>query len=186
MLELAEAARSAVGQTNVHFRLGEIGVLPLEDGAYDVVTCHNLLPYVLDVPALFTLFRRVLVADGRVALDEWVGTDDPGEARHPGRDHDPPRPRRQRYSQPRRNRNRAEGVRLPHPQDRALCLTRELDEWLARAAADEATRGAVRAMLEAGLDADSAGLNVRRSRDGSIVFTENRMRLLAEVQARPA
>ncbi len=43
-----------------------------------------------------------------------------------------------------------------------------------RAAADEATRGAVRSMIEAGLDADSAGLARGAARDGSIVFTENR------------
>jgi hypothetical protein len=62
---------------------------------------------------------------------------------------------------------------------------RELDEWLGRAAVDEATRAAVRSMLEAGLDADSAGLSARRTRDGNIAFAENRVRLLAEVQARP-
>ena len=41
-------------------------------------------------------------------------------------------------------------------------------------------------MIEAGLDADSAGLQARRSRDGSITFPEHRIRLLAELQARPA
>ena len=51
MLERAEAARSATGLSNVHFRLGEIGVLPLQEDAYDIITCHNLLQYVLDVPA---------------------------------------------------------------------------------------------------------------------------------------
>ena len=77
MLELAEAARSAAGLSNVHFRLGEIGVLPLQDDAYDIVTCHNLFQYVLDVPKLLTLFRRLLVSDGRVVIDELVGSDDP-------------------------------------------------------------------------------------------------------------
>jgi broad specificity phosphatase PhoE/ubiquinone/menaquinone biosynthesis C-methylase UbiE len=185
MLERAEAARSAAGLSNVHFRLGQIGVLPLEDGAYDIIACHNLLLYVLELPALFVLFRRLLVSDGRVVIDELVGSDDPVKRatlaaimsrRDPG----------------------VNSVLSVGEIDAALkaagfrivkmeryTVGRELDEWLTRAAADEATRGAVRSMIEAGLDADSAGLNARRTRDGNIAFTENRIRLLAEVQVRP-
>jgi len=40
-------------------------------------------------------------------------------------------------------------------------------------------------MLGYWLDADSAGLNAKRGRDGIIVFSENRIRLLAELQAGP-
>lgn len=186
MLERAEAARSAAGAGNVHFRLGEIGVLPLLDGAYDIITCHNLLPYALDVPKLFALFRRLLAPEGRLAIDEWVGTDDPVKRatlaaimtrRDPGVN-DIPSPGEVEAAL------RAAGFRILKTE--RYTLNRELDEWLARAAADEATRAAVRGMIEAGLDADSAGLNARRARDGSITFTENRIRLLAEAQDRPA
>ena len=53
----------------------------------------------------------------------------------------------------------------------------ELDDWLA--AADDATRSAVQSMIEAGLDADSAGLAARRTREGQISITQTRLRLLA-------
>ena len=52
MLELAESARSARGLANVRFSLGEIGVLPLPDSGFDLITVHDLLSYVVDPPAL--------------------------------------------------------------------------------------------------------------------------------------
>ncbi len=185
MLERAEAARSAAGLANVHFRLGEIGVLPLEDGVYDIVASHNLVQYVLDVPGLFALFRRLLAPDGRLAIDELIGSDDPVKRatmaeimlrRDPGVNDVLSAGEIEAAL-------KAAGFRILKTERYAL--NREVDEWLTRGAADEATRGAVHSMIEAGLDADSAGLNARRAHDGNIAFTENRMRLLAEVQARP-
>lgn len=185
MLEQAEASRSSGGFSNVHFRLGQLGVLPLEDASYDIVTCHDLLPYVLDLPALFALFRRLLVSDGRIALDELVGSDDPVKRatlaaimsrRDPGFND-------VHSASEIEAALKTSGFRLLKIE--RYTVGRELDEWLARAAADEATRGAVRAMIEAGLDADSAGLSAKRTRDGGIALAENRLRLLAEVQARP-
>lgn len=185
MLERAEAARSAAGLSNVHLRLGEIGVLPLEDGVYDLITWHNLLEYTLDAPALLALFRRLLAADGRLAFDELVGSDDPVKRatltaimsrRDPGVNDALSAGEIEAAV-------KAAGFRVLKVE--RYTVARELDEWLSRAAVDEATRAAVRSMVEAGLDADAAGLGARRTRDGIIVFAENRMRMLAEVQARP-
>ena len=61
-------------------------------------------------------------------------------------------------------------------------MQRELGEWLDEAAADQAARNAVRAMLEAGIETDSAGLSSRRTRDGQIVFSQTRLRVLAVPQ----
>ncbi len=186
MLERAEAARSAAGLGNVHFRLGEVGVLPLPDAAFDIVTWHNLLEYVLDVPTLFALFRRLLAPDGRLAFDELAGSDDPVRRatlsaimlrRDPGVND---------ALSVREIEAALKGAGFRVLKMERYAVGRELDEWLNRAAADDATRAAVRSMIEAGLDADSAGLNARRTRDGAIVFTESRIRVLAELQARPA
>ena len=77
---------------------------------------------------------------------------------------------------------KANGFRVARSE--RYTVTRDLDDWLTRSAADEGTRGAVRSMIEAGLDADSAGLNVRRGREGAVAITETRLRLLAERQER--
>ena len=45
------------GIGNVHFTLGQIGVVPLPERSFDIVAAHDLLQYVADLPALFALFR---------------------------------------------------------------------------------------------------------------------------------
>jgi broad specificity phosphatase PhoE/ubiquinone/menaquinone biosynthesis C-methylase UbiE len=185
MLERAEAARSAAGLSNVHFRLGEIGVLPLEDGAFDIIAWHNLLEYILDLPALLALFRRLLAQEGRLAFDELTGSEDAVKRatlaeimsrRDPGINDV------MSASEIEAALKRA-GFRVLKIE--RYTISRDVDEWLSRAAADEATRGTVRSMIEAGLDADSAGLSARRTRDGNIAFTESRARVLAALEKRP-
>lgn len=186
MLELAETERAARGLNNVRFSLGQIGIAPLPENAFDLITHHDLLMYVSDVPALFGLFGRLLRPGGRIVMDELIGSDDPVKRatleaimlrRDPGMVEVLSAGEIEAAL-------RAAGFRVARA-DR-YTVTRELDEWLTRAAADEATRGAVKNMVEAGLDADAAGLNARRGRDGAISFTETRVRLLAERAERPA
>ena len=184
MLERAETARAAAGLANVHFRLGEIGVLPLQERSYDIITCHNLLHYAADLVGLLTLLRRLLAAGGRLLIDEPLGNDDPVKRatlnaivlrRDPGVT--------QIWSAGEIEAALdAAGLRILKSE--RYSLSRDLDEWLSRAAADEVTRNSVRSMFEAGVDADAAGLHSRRGRDGAITFTESRIRLLAQEQAR--
>lgn len=186
MLERAEAARSARGLANVHFRLGEIGVLPLPEGSYDIITCHDLLHYASDLTGLLSLFRRLMMADGRLLIDEPLGSDDPVKRatlnaivlrRDPGVT--------QIWSAAEIEAAlNAAGLRIAKSE--RYSLNRDLDEWLSRAAANDATRSSVKSMFEAGVDADAAGLNSRRGRDGNIIFSESRIRLLAEAQTQPA
>ncbi len=182
MLERADAARAASGIENVHFRLGEIGALPLPPASFAIIVCHDLLHYVTDVSALLARLRSLLTSDGRLVLDELVASDDPV------------RRATQNAIEQRRNPAltqvlsageilkalAASGFAIRRSERYAV--QRELGEWLAEAAADEPTRSAVRAMLEAGLETDSAGLSPRRTRDGQIVFTQTRLRLLATPQ----
>jgi len=186
MLEIAEKARAASGHANVHFRLGEIGVLPLQEASYDIITCHNLLHYASDLHGLLSLLRRLLAAGGRLLIDEPLGSDDPVKRatlnaimlrRDPGIT--------QIWSAGEIEAALdAAGLRIVKRE--RYSLVRELNDWLSRAAADETTRVSVRSMFEAGADADAAGLDAKRGRDGDFVFTESRIRLLAREQTQPA
>jgi len=186
MLELAEKARVASGLTNVHFRLGEIGVLPLPEASFDIITCHNLLHYAADLQGLMSLLRRLLTAEGGLLIDEPLGSDDPVKRatlnaivlrRDPGIT--------QIWSAGEIEAALdAAGLRII--ERKRYSLNRELDDWLSRAAVDEATRISVKSMFEAGADADAAGLDSRRGRDGNFVFTESRIRLLARQRTQPA
>lgn len=179
MLEHAETARSEQQAQNVHFRLGEIGALPLDPQSFNIIICHDLLHYVTDAGALFGHFRSLLAPGGKLLLDELIGSDDPVKRAT------------QNAIELRRNpaitemlsageikrRLAAAGFKVIHAE--RCSSNRELGEWLAQAAADEAARAAVRKMLEAGLDADSAGIGARRNRDDEITFSQAHLRLLA-------
>lgn len=182
MLERAETARGARGISNIHFRLGEISSLPLEERSFEIITCHDLLQYVSNLEALFLRFRPLLASSGRLVIDEIIGSDNPVK----------------RATQNAIELRRDPAIAAIHSAsdiERALTSTgfrivkaerypvvRELYEWLAQSGADEVTRSAVRSMLEAGLEADSAGLDARRSREGQLIFTHTRLRLLATMQ----
>ncbi len=184
MLERAERARLARKLANVHFRWAEATQLPFEPASFDLVTSHNLLPYITDPAALLAGFRRVLAPGGRLVLDEIAGNADP--VKRATQDaietrRDPAFLRTYSLAEMERLAGAA-GFRIGKAETYDVPWT--LDDWLDAAAAGESTRVAVRGMVEAGIERDAAGLGVRRSRDGALTFTQRRVRLLAF--ARPA
>ncbi len=182
MLERADEARAASQMENVHFRLGEIGSLSLPQGGFEIIVCHDLLHYVTDVHALLARFRTLLAPGGRLVLDELIGSDDPVKRAT------------QNAIEQRRDPAFTQVLSAGELQwalaasgfavrrSERYAVQRELREWLDEAAADEATRNAVQAMLEAGMETDSAGLAPRRTRDGQIAFVQTRLRALATPQ----
>jgi hypothetical protein len=68
------------------------------------------------------------------------------------------------------------GFQIDHVETYQVTL--QLDDWLTEAAADDATRSEVRKMIEAGMEENAAGLHASRRRNGAIVFTQQRLRLL--------
>lgn len=185
MLERAETVRAARQVTNVHFRLGEINTLSLPEHSFEIVLCHDLLHYAPEPGTLLTRLRVLLTPGGRLLLDDILGSDDPVKRATQNAiemRRDPAMA--QIYSAGEIEQLlEASGFRIERIE--RYGTQRELEEWLDHAAADEATRGAVRRMLEAGLEADSAGLNVRRQRDDHITLTQARVRLLAGLEQSP-
>jgi broad specificity phosphatase PhoE/ubiquinone/menaquinone biosynthesis C-methylase UbiE len=179
MLERAEQARVVRKATNVYFRWADAADLPFSDGSFDLVVSRNLLNYVAEPAALLTGFDRVLRPNGRLLMDAIIGSDDPVKrATH-------------ETIEIRRNpafikvHSKAEiekllaraGFRVEKAETPET--TRELTEWLERAAADEATRSAVRTMIEASAGTNAAGLRSKLGRDGTITFVQRRLRLAA-------
>jgi hypothetical protein len=140
---------------------------------------HNLLQYVSDALALFVRFRTLLAPGGRLLVDQLIGNDDPVKRatqnaielqRDPSITGVPSAAEVERA---------LTGAGFRIEQSERYTVTRELEEWIAQAAAEDATRSTVRSMIEAGLEADSAGLLARRTRDGQVQLSQSRMRLLA-------
>jgi broad specificity phosphatase PhoE/ubiquinone/menaquinone biosynthesis C-methylase UbiE len=186
MLERAEIARSKGAAGNVELFWADATELPAGDRSADIVASRNLWQHLAD-PALYVReAARVLKPDGRLVLDELIGSEDPvkratQEAIEVRRD-----PSFTRLpTQEEIERLLAEGgFRL----EKALPyeVSRDVDAWLACAATDESTRNEVHNMLETGMDTDAAGLRVKRNRDGGLVFTRRRLRLAARPGERSA
>jgi broad specificity phosphatase PhoE/ubiquinone/menaquinone biosynthesis C-methylase UbiE len=179
MLEHAETARAARDAANVRFQLGDVLSIPLDERSFDLIICHDLLQHTPDQQALFARARKLLASGGRLLVDQLIGNDDPVKRatqnaielqRDPSLTGVPSAAEVERALT-------AAGFRVEALE--RYTITRELDEWLAQAAADDVTRSTVRSMIEAGLEADSAGMNARRIRDGQIQLTQARVRLLA-------
>ena len=69
------------GGLAVEWREGDAQRLPLPDGGFDLVTCHQGLQFFPDRPAALREMRRVLAPGGRSAVATWQGLGrNPGHA----------------------------------------------------------------------------------------------------------
>ncbi len=185
MLERAETFRAARQITNVHLRLGEVSTLSLPEHGFEIVSCHDLLHYAPEPGVLLTRLRMLLAPGGRLVLDDIRGSDDPVKRATQNAIEVRRDPVTFQIHSAGEIEQLLEDAGFRIERIERYGAQRELEEWLAQAAADEATRTAVRSMLETGLEADSAGLSVRRQRDDQIVFTQARIRVLATPDRSP-
>lgn len=183
MLERAEAARAEQQAQNIHFRLGEIGALPLAAQSFEIIICHDLLHYVTGASALLDRFRFLLAPNGRLVMDEPVGSEDPVKRATQNAIELRRDPAITEMFSATEIERKLKGAGFKVIQSERYKVNRELKEWLDQAAADDVTRSAVREMIEAGLDADSAGMGARRNREDQITFSQSRLRLLAQTEA---
>jgi len=84
---MLSVARSVVSTTDVqsdgplHWQEASADKLPFPDGSFDIVYCQLGLQFFADRPAALREMRRVLGAEGRLALMVWRGIDEsPGFA----------------------------------------------------------------------------------------------------------
>lgn len=179
MLERAEQARLAIGARNVRFRWGDATALPFPDRTADLITCRDLWQHCSDPGLFLKEASRVAKPSGRLLLDGAVGSDDPiKRVTHEAIEvHlDPSFLKLYTLQEIQKLLSRS-GMRIEKQEPYEVFL--ETEDWLSQAASDEGTRAVVRSMLEASLEGDAAGLHLRRSRDGTLSFVQQRLRLLA-------
>ncbi|HEY64501.1 MAG TPA: methyltransferase domain-containing protein [Caldilineae bacterium] len=178
-LEQAERARLEAGVENLHIRWAHPEQLPFPDNAFDLVTCAYGLHHFEDAAAAIREMMRVCRPGGRILIYEPVG------------DVDPVKRATQDVIELRRDSSHvtlltADQIRdlvaeagLVIEQDETDEIERHLDEWLDTEHTDEETVEAVTAMLDAAIEGDAAGLQVRRERDGRLAFRQRVLTLLA-------
>src|SRR4026208_395205 len=70
-LKLARAKANRLGLQNIHFQSGDLTALPFADGSFDAVVCVFGIFFVPDMEAALRELKRVLRANGRLAITTW-------------------------------------------------------------------------------------------------------------------
>ncbi len=179
MLERAELKRIEANCNNLDLTWAEAADLPIPDASLDLVASRDLWNHLPAPQTYLSEAKRVLRSTGRLLLDELIGSAEPVKRatqeaievrRNPSFAHLPTQAEIEHHLSD-------ASFKVTQAETYPVNLT--LADWLAEVAADENTRNEVRKMLEAGMEEDAAGLHVHRHRDGSITFTQQRLRLLA-------
>lgn len=165
MLESAEYLRLALPTptaNRVSFRLAPAQALPFSDDWFDAIFCRLVLHHTSKPERILQEAVRVLKPGGALIFADLLGADDPV------------RRATQNAIEEKRNpayiaartvdfyRKLVASVGLTIENEKVAVFEREMEEWLADMETDPASRTMVRDMLEAGIETDASGLNVRR------------------------
>lgn len=174
MLEVAEYLRlssPAPTAKQVSFRLASAQRMPFRNESFDVIVCRLLLHHSQKPDRILQEIFRLLKAGGIFIFADLLGADDPVkratqnaiEARR-----NPSHVAAQSVEQYRKLIN---GSGLSIDNEAVAVFEQDLEDWLADLESIPASRSVVREMMEAGLETDAAGLNVRRH-SGKLVFDQ--------------
>lgn len=181
MLEMAEylrlsSASPAAGR--VSFRLAAAQRMPFRGESFDAIICRLVLNHTHKPEHIVQELARLLKPGGILLLAELLGADDSVKRAT------------QNTIEARRNashvaalsaeqyRKLVTGARLTIEAETVAVFEQDLEEWLTDLQSNPATRTVVREMMEAGLETDAAGLNVRRH-SGKLVFDRRLLYLKA-------
>jgi ubiquinone/menaquinone biosynthesis C-methylase UbiE len=169
-LAMARAEAEQRGLRNVEFRAGNAEQLPFPDGSFDRVACRAAFHHFARPERVLAEMARVAAKPGRLLIADMMSSEDPIKADYHNR--------MERLCDPSHVRALT-ATELALLFDAASLSVRfhaevpidmEVEEWLAHGGPDAATAAQIRALIEASLDVDRCGLNVRRE-DGVTRFT---------------
>jgi ubiquinone/menaquinone biosynthesis C-methylase UbiE len=169
-LAMARAEAEHRGLRNIEFRNGNAEQLPFGDGAFDLVSCRAAFHHFARPEHVLAEMTRVATPQGRLLIGDMLTSEDPARAEYHNRMErlcDPSHVRALTGTQFDRlfaGGGLAACVRTEVPIDM------ELEEWLEHGGPDASTAAQIRALIEASIDTDRCGLNVRRE-NGEIRFT---------------
>jgi len=167
-LARAEAARRGLG--NLEFRSGDAESLPFADASFDVVSCRAAFHHFPRPERILAEMRRVARPGASLVIADMLGSEDPAKAAY----HD----RMERLCDPTHVRA------LPETELRRLFadaglevrfagrspLDIEVEEWIAHGGPSDAVARELYALVEASLETDLSGLDVRRE-GGRLLFS---------------
>lgn len=169
-LDLARREAERRGLGNVEFRSGDAESLPFADESFDVVACRAAFHHFPRPERVLAEMARVTRAGGKLVIGDMVGSEDPAKATYHDRMErlcDPTHVRAIPESEFRRA-FAAAGLDLQFA--RCAPMDIRVDEWIAHGGPDAAVERELRALVEASLERDLCGLDVRRE-NGELLFS---------------
>ncbi len=170
LLDRARHLARARGVTNAHFEFGDATALPFGDQSFDVVACRAALHHFPEPLAVLREMRRVVRADGRLLVADLLTSDDAAKAAYHHRIEQLCDPTHVRALTAEQLIGLFADAGLVVDVDLRTTLDYELEEWMAHGGPDAAAAAEIRALFEACLAEDLAGLKVRRE-EGRIKFS---------------
>lgn len=169
-LAMARAEAEHRGLGNVEFRSGNAEQLAFGDGAFDLVSCRAAFHHFAQPERVLAEMVRVAAAQGRLLIADMLSSADPTKAEyhnHMERLCDPSHVRA--LTGPEFERLFAAAGLAPRFET-AVPIDMDVEEWLAHGGPDASTAAQIRTLVEASIDTDRCGLNLRREH-GAIRFT---------------
>jgi len=169
-LARAQAEAASRGLRNVEFRQGDAERLPFADAAFDVVACRAAFHHFPSPERVLAEMARVVRPDGRVLIADMIASEDPHKAEYHNRMErlcDPTHVRALPASAFERLFSDAGLAVVLRPTTQ---LHSDVDEWIMHGgpSADDARQ--IVALMEASINPDRSGLNVRRE-NGKLRFS---------------
>jgi len=164
----AEALRR--GLTNIEFCAGDAEGMPFEDTTFDRVTCRAAFHHLPRPARVLAEMVRVMRPDGRLVIADMLGSEDSGKAEY--RDH------MERLCDPTHVRALPASAFATLFSEAGLCvelqprtsLHTDADEWIAHGGPNATDAARAIALMEASVDVDRCGLDVRRE-NGTLRFS---------------
>ena len=176
MLEGAEYMRLRNPQPSsrrVNYRLAPAHAIPFRDERFDAAVCRLLLHHSHYPQDILVEIVRLLKHGGTLLLADLLSDDDPVKRATQNAIEERRNPSHVTARSTEQYRKLVAGAGLVIEAEQVAVFERELGDWLDDFQTDQTSRNIAREMLEAGLETDAAGLNVRRR--GNKLYFDQRL-----------
>jgi ubiquinone/menaquinone biosynthesis C-methylase UbiE len=174
MLEVAEYFRlssSSPAAKQVSFRLASAQRMPFRNESFDAVVCRLVLHHSQKPDRILQEVMRLLKPGGTLIFADLLGPDDPVKRATQNTIEARRNPSHVAAQSAEQYRKLISNSGFTIENEAVAVFEQDLEEWLADLESNPASRSVVREMMEAGLETDAAGLNVRRH-SGKLVFDQ--------------
>jgi len=174
MLEIAEYLRlssHSPAAQRVSFRLAPAQRMPFQNEAFDAIFCRLVLHHSQKPELLLREIARLLKPGGTFILADLLSADDPVKRATQNTIEARRNPSHVAARSAEQYRKLVTGAGLTIETESVAIFERELENWLSDMQSDPNSRSIVREMVEAGLETDATGFNMRRQ-GGKLIFDQ--------------